>query len=61
MTATPKRDKMKLINHDADAAKEIVTEDDEVDNLYDQVFRELLTFMVEVLKLSRGPLVSYGE
>jgi phosphate transport system protein len=47
MTATPKRDKMKLINHDADAAKQIVTEDDEVDNLYDQVFRELLTFMVE--------------
>jgi phosphate transport system protein len=36
-----------LINHDADAAKHIVAEDDDVDNLYDQVFRELLTFMVE--------------
>ena len=36
-----------LVNHDADAAKVIVTEDDEVDNLYDQVFRELLTFMAE--------------
>ncbi len=36
-----------LINRDADAAKQIVTEDDEVDNLYNQVFRELLTFMVE--------------
>jgi phosphate transport system protein len=36
-----------LINRDADAAKKIVTEDDEVDNLYDQVFRELLTFMAE--------------
>ena len=36
-----------LINRDANAAKQIVTEDDEVDNLYDQVFRELLTFMVE--------------
>jgi len=36
-----------LINHDADAAKQIVTEDDEVDNLYNQVFRELLTFMIE--------------
>ena len=36
-----------LINRDADAAKQIVNEDDEVDNLYDQVFRELLTFMVE--------------
>jgi phosphate transport system protein len=36
-----------LINRDADSAKQIVTEDDEVDNLYDQVFRELLTFMAE--------------
>ncbi|MDP2728867.1 MAG: phosphate signaling complex protein PhoU [Dehalococcoidales bacterium] len=36
-----------LINRDADAAKQIVGEDDEVDNLYDQVFRELLTFMAE--------------
>ena len=36
-----------LINRDADAAKQIVSEDDEVDNLYDQVFRELLTFMAE--------------
>lgn len=36
-----------LINQDADAARSIVGEDDEVDNLYDQVFRELLTFMAE--------------
>ena len=36
-----------LINRDADAAKHIVIEDNEVDNLYDQVFRELLTFMAE--------------
>ena len=36
-----------LINHDAGAARQIATEDDEVDNLYDLVFRELLTFMVE--------------
>ena len=36
-----------LINRDADVAKQIVSEDDEVDNLYDQVFRELLTFMAE--------------
>ena len=36
-----------LINRDADVAKQIVGEDDEVDNLYDQVFRELLTFMAE--------------
>jgi len=36
-----------LINRDADAARQVVTEDDEVDNLYDQVFGELLTFMIE--------------
>ena len=36
-----------LINRDADTAKQIVAEDNEVDNLYDQVFRELLTFMAE--------------
>jgi len=36
-----------LINRDADAATKIAAEDDEVDNLYNQVFRELLTFMVE--------------
>jgi phosphate transport system protein len=36
-----------LVNRDAGAAKQIVTEDDEVDNLYDQVFRELLMFMAE--------------
>lgn len=34
-------------NNDADAAKKIAAEDDEIDNLYDQVFRELLTFMAE--------------
>ena len=36
-----------LINRDAEKAKQIITQDDEVDNLYDQVFRELLTFMAE--------------
>jgi len=36
-----------FINHDADSARKIVPEDDEIDNLYDQVFRELLTFMME--------------
>ena len=34
------------INH-AEAAKAICDEDDEVDKLYDQVYRELLTFMIE--------------
>jgi phosphate transport system protein len=36
-----------FINRDAEAARQISDEDDEVDNLYDQVFRELLTFMME--------------
>ena len=36
-----------FVERDADAARKIVAEDDEVDNLYDQVFRELLTFMAE--------------
>jgi len=36
-----------FISHDAEAARKIVPEDDEVDHLYDQVFRELLTFMME--------------
>jgi len=36
-----------FIAHDAEAARKIVPEDDDIDNLYDQVFRELLTFMME--------------
>ncbi|OGO30122.1 MAG: phosphate transport system regulatory protein PhoU [Chloroflexi bacterium RBG_16_56_11] len=36
-----------LINRDAAAARKIASEDDEVDQLYDQVFRELLSFMAE--------------
>jgi len=36
-----------FINRDAGAARRIAAQDDEVDNLYDQVFRELLTFMIE--------------
>ncbi|MBA7715635.1 hypothetical protein ES703_124688 [subsurface metagenome] len=35
-----------FIKRDAEAARQISDEDDEVDNLYDQVFRELLTFMM---------------
>jgi phosphate transport system protein len=34
-------------NRDAGAARKICDEDDEIDQLYDQVFRELLTFMAE--------------
>jgi phosphate transport system protein len=36
-----------FINNDSETAKKIIAEDDEIDNLYDQVFRELLTFMME--------------
>jgi phosphate transport system protein len=36
-----------LINRDAEAAKKIANEDDLIDHLYDQVFRELLIFMAE--------------
>jgi len=36
-----------FINSDADAARRIIAEDDEVDSLYEQIFRELLTFMFE--------------
>ncbi len=36
-----------FIDRDAGTAKKIAAEDDLVDNLYDQVFRELLTFMAE--------------
>jgi phosphate transport system protein len=36
-----------FINRDAEAARKIGAEDDLVDQLYDQVFRELLTFMME--------------
>ncbi len=36
-----------FINKDALAAKAICNEDDEVDMLYDQVYRELLSFMTE--------------
>src|SRR4030042_1757391 len=36
-----------FIDRDAEAARKVAAEDDLVDNLYDQVFRELLTFMAE--------------
>lgn len=36
-----------FINHDAETAAKICTEDDIIDNLYDQVFRELVIFMAE--------------
>ena len=36
-----------FVKRDADAARAITVEDDEVDALYDQIFRELLYFMAE--------------
>lgn len=36
-----------FVTRDAEAAKKIIPEDDLVDQLYDQVFRELLVFMAE--------------
>ena len=36
-----------FVNHDAELAKEVCADDDEVDNINDQIFRELLTYMME--------------
>ena len=46
-TSMLRRSLESFIDRDADAAMRIAAEDDEVDSLYDQVFRELLTFMIE--------------
>jgi phosphate transport system protein len=36
-----------FVDNDADSARKIASEDDEIDSIYDQVVRELLTFMIE--------------
>ncbi len=36
-----------LMRRDADRARELATEDDEVDALFDQIYRELLIFMMD--------------
>lgn len=36
-----------LVDRDVEAAKKVCADDDEVDALYDQVYRELLTFMLK--------------
>ena len=36
-----------LVNRDAELAKSVLIRDDQVDNLRDQIFRELLTYMME--------------
>ena len=40
-----------LVRRDIEAARQIVREDDQVDALYDQVYRELLVYMIEDPKL----------
>jgi phosphate transport system protein len=36
-----------FVAHDADAAQQVAARDDELDALYQQIFRELLTYMLE--------------
>jgi phosphate transport system protein len=36
-----------LVNRDADSAKKVCERDDEVDNLNDQIIRELISYMLE--------------
>ena len=36
-----------FVRHDADLARRVAARDDEIDQLYQQVFRELLTYMLE--------------
>jgi phosphate transport system protein len=36
-----------FVAHDAEAAQKVAKRDDEIDGLYQQVFRELLTYMLE--------------
>lgn len=36
-----------FVNRDAALARKVLTDDDEIDALYRQIFRELLTFMIE--------------
>jgi phosphate transport system protein len=36
-----------FIDHDTEVAEQICTEDDDIDNLYDQIYRELLLIMLQ--------------
>ena len=58
-TSMLKRSLEAFVKRDAKAAKAICNEDDDVDMLYDQVYRELLTYMIEDPKtISRAtPLI----
>lgn len=46
-TSMLRRSLTAFIEQDREAARQISAEDDEVDNLYDQVYRELLIFMLQ--------------
>jgi phosphate transport system protein len=43
-----------FVNRDVETAKAICDEDDEVDGLYDQIYRELLLLMIENPKIIEG-------
>lgn len=49
-----KRSLEALVNRDAETARAICSDDDEIDNLHEQVYRELLTFMLEDPKKITG-------
>jgi phosphate transport system protein len=46
-TAMLQRSLEALVNRDEAAAREVCDDDDEVDDLYDQIYRELLTYMIQ--------------
>lgn len=43
-----------FINHDDKAAREVCNEDDDVDELYEQIYRELLVLMIDNHKIIEG-------
>lgn len=54
VTGMIKRSLEALVNRDETTARKICDEDDEIDNLHEQVYRELLTFMLEDPKKITG-------
>ncbi len=51
-----------LVNHDVDRAYQVLRDDDEVDALYDQVYRELLLIMVQDPKvIERGTYLLWAS
>ena len=55
------RDSMdSLVERDLVKAENVMDDDDEVDDLYDQVYRELLLFMIQDPGASSGPPTCYG-